>query len=218
MTRNLLWWRGLVLSTIVLCIALALSASSQDKKTSTFANVDFLRIQNEYKAKAALEGDLQAMQNKLDQALARRDTMPFLSEDEHKELDKLYDKAATARTDVEKKRIDDLEKKSQQLNNEIQALRQKPEKDLTDPDRARIKQAEDQWAKAQQNFASMKEARDNQLKQFVATNSDKLLKDVREAVRKVAEQKGLAIVFNSEVAPYAGIDITTPVLSELNKK
>ena len=41
---------------------------------------------------------------------------------------------------------------------------------------------------------------------------------VRAAISKVAEQKGVAVVFNSEVAPYAGNDITPAVVGELNKK
>ena len=218
MARNLIWWRALVLSTIALCIAFAVGASGQDKKPGVYGIVDFERLQNEYKRKTVLEADLQALRNKIEKRLARRDSMPFLSEDEHKELDTLYEKDATQRTDAEKKRITDLEQKSETNNKEINALRQKPEKDLTDADRARIKQAEEQWQKAQQTFAGLKESGDNELRQFITANTSTLKKDVNEAVKKIAEQKGLAIVFNSEVAPYASVDITAQVLSELNAK
>ena len=218
MSRNLIWWRGLVLSTVILCIAFAMQASGQNTKTAGFATVDFERIEGEYKVRASLESDLQALQKKLEQQLARRDTMPFLSADEHKELDKLYEKDATNRTADEKKRIDDLEHKSQKQNTDVNALRQKADKDLTDEDRKKIKDAEAQWAKAQQEFAALKEASDNQLRQFVASNAQKLKKDVNEVIKKVAEQKGLLIVFNNQVAPYAAIDITNQVLSELNSK
>ena len=70
-------------------------------------------------------------------------------------------------------------------------MSKKPEKDLTDPDRARIKQAEEQWQTAQATFAGHKEQGDNELRQFIASNTSTLKKDVNEAVKKVAEQKGL---------------------------
>ena len=218
MARNLIWWRALVLSTVVLCIVFAVGASGQDKKTAVFGIVDFEKLQGEYKRKVTLESDLEALKTRLDKRLARRDTMPFLSEEEHKELDKLNEKAPTERTDTEKKRVTELEQKSEAVNKEINALRQKPEKDLTDADKARIKQAEEQWQKAQQAFAGHKSAGENELRAFITANTSTLKKDVNEAVRKVAEQKGLAIVFNSEVAPYASADITNQVLSELNSK
>src|SRR5688500_2722503 len=218
MARNLTWWRALVLSTIVLCIVFAVGASGQDKKTAVFGIVDFEKLQSDYKRKVTLESDLEALKTRLDKRLARRDTMPFTSEEEHKKLDKLNEKAATDRTDAEKKRITELEQKSEGVNKEINALRQKPEKDLTDADKTRIKQAEEQWQKAQQAFAGHKSAGENELRAFITANTSTLKKDVNEAVRKVAEQKGLAIVFNSEVAPYASADITSQVLAELNAK
>jgi Skp family chaperone for outer membrane proteins len=213
-----MWWRMLVLSTIVLCIVFAVSASGQDKKNAVYGIVDFERLQADYKKKTVLEADLQSLKNTLEKRLARRDTMPFLTEEDHKELDKLNEKAATERSDAEKKRIAEIEKKSEDLNKEIQALRQKADKDLTDADRTRIKQAEEQWQKAQQSFAGVRNAGDEELRKFIQANTTTLKKDVNEAVKKVAEQKGLAIVFNSEVAPYASVDITTQVLSELNAK
>ena len=218
MERNLIWWRALVLSTIVLCIVFAVGASGQDKKPGAYGIVDFERLQADYKRKTTLESDLQALKSKLEKRLARRDSMPFLTEEEHKELDKLFEKDATQRSDAEKNRIKELEQKSETTNKEVNALRAKPEKDLTDADRTRIKQVDEQWQKAQQTFAGMKEAGDNELRQFIVANTSTLKKDVNEAVKKVAEQKGLAIVFNSEVAPYANVDITAQVLSELNAK
>src|SRR5688572_27188492 len=156
MARNLTWWRALVLSTIVLCIVFAVGASGQDKKTAVFGIVDFEKLQGEYKRKVTLESDLEALKNKLERRIARRDVMPFLTEEEHKELDKLNEKAATERTDAEKKRITELEQKSETMSKEVKALQTKPEKDLTDADKTRIKQAEEHWQKAQQAYAAIK--------------------------------------------------------------
>jgi len=198
----------------------AVSASGGPGKAGggDFATVDIAKIQNEYKAKATVESDLKALQDKLDGALQRRDAMPFLSDEDHKELDRLKDKDIAMRTDAEKKKIDDLTTKGNTQFSEIKALQQKSDKDLTEADKKRIKEAEDIYVKAQQSFAAMKEDRDKKLKEFITSNSETLLKNVRQAVAKVAEQKSLSIVFNSELVLYAGVDITAPVIGELNKK
>src|SRR5436190_3119453 len=99
MARNVTWWRGLVLATIALCIVFAVGASGQDKKPAVFGIVDFERLQNEYKKKVTLEADLDALKARLERRLARRDSMPFLSEDEQLELDKINEKEVTQRTD-----------------------------------------------------------------------------------------------------------------------
>lgn len=219
MPQASLWGRAIVLATVVLCIAFALAASGgPDKPSASFATVDIKRLESEYKTKATLEGDLAALQTKLDRALTRRQELPLLPEDDHKTLDQLTEKVATAPNDADKKKIDELTKKGLDRNNEIKALQQKQEKDLSDADKANIKGAEEILVKMNATLGSMKDARDNTLRQFINANSERLMKDVREAVKKIAEQKGIAIVFNSEVALYAGQDITTSVLSDLNKK
>ena len=101
---------------------------------------------------------------------------------------------------------------------EIKALQQKSDKDLSEADKKRIKDAEEAYNKAQQAFNTLKDERDKTLRNYITTNSETLLKNVRQAVSKVAEKQGLSVVFNSEVVLYAGVDITTPVLNELNKK
>ncbi len=214
------WWsRALIGGCVTMCTVFAMAATGKpEKNPGAYATVDFNKIQTDYKAKSAAEAEIRAMQDKLDQALARRDSMPFLTEDEQQELDKLTDKDPTQRTDAEKKRIQELTDKGTQMSNEVKALQQKSDKDLTDADKKRIRDAEQTFVNAQKVFAKMKEDRDSKLKEFATTQSEQLMKSVRAAIARVAEQKGIAIVFNSEVAPYAGIDITSSVLSELNKK
>jgi Skp family chaperone for outer membrane proteins len=221
MSQSLLWMRGLILSCILLCIAFAVRASSApDQKGGglVLATVDYAKIQAEYKLKATMESDIKSLQGQLTKALQRRESMPLLTEAEQQELDKLWEKGADARSDAEKKRMEELKMKGDRLGAEIQALRQKDQKDINDADKKKLKDAEDIFVKAQQAFANKKEESSNKLDQLIKDNSDRLLKNVRSAIAKVAEQKGLTIVFNSEVAPYAGTDITQPVISELNKK
>lgn len=219
MSQSPIWWRVLVLSTVVMCIAFAVRAGGQGgKPANTLATVDFQKIVSESKLRNSISSELQAMRTRFDKQLARRDNMPFLTEAEQKELDAIDLKDVTARTDAEKKRWDELVKKAGDLSNEIQALRQKPEKDLTDADKKKIQEAEQAFVKAQQQYAALRDQLTNEIQQFEKTNSEKLLKEIRTAVAKIAEPKGITMVFNSEVVLYAGVDLTTQVLAEINKK
>ncbi len=220
MSQTTSWWpRVLILGSITMCTAFAVAATgTPEKNPGAYATVDFAKIQGEYKAKASAETEIRTMQDKLDRQLQRRDSMPFLTEDEQKELDRLTDKDVAQRSDAEKKRIEELTNKGVQLSNEVNALRQKQEKDLTDADKKKIRDAEETYVKAQQTFTAMKESRDTKLREYAQSQSEALMKNVRAAIAHVAEQKGVAIVFNSEVAPYAGVDITSSVVTELNNK
>lgn len=227
MSRSLLWMRGLVLSAIVLGIISALGASAKSSRGGgeqgarsdlKMATVDLKEIDDKYLAKKSLETDLENMKAKFQRGIERRQAMPLLSDEEQKALDVIYDKDVAARTDAEKKKLDDLNQRGTALSNEAQALRQKPEKDLTDADKKRMKEVDDSVIKAQQSIGAYQTEADNTLKQFVATKGAEVAKAFKEAVKKVSEKQGLAIVFNAEVAPYAGIDITPQVLAELNKK
>jgi Skp family chaperone for outer membrane proteins len=219
MSQSPVWWRVLVLSTIILCIAFAVNASGQEKKTgNAFATVDFQKVAGEYKNRNTIESELNAMRTRFDAQLARRDNMPFLTEEEHKELDVLMEKDITKRTDAEKKRIEDLLKKGAETSSAIQALRQKPDKDLTANDKTALQDAEQKFVKAQQVYGALKEQLRAQLENKSRGDSEKIIKEIRTAVGKIAEQKGIAMVFDNNVVLYAGVDLTAPVLSELNKK
>ena len=220
MSQSSHWMRGMVLAAIVLCIVFSVRASgTPDKGALVMGVVDFGKVEKQYKLKATVESDLKVMQNRLMGNLSRRNDLPLLTEAEQTELDKLYEKkAAGPLSDAETKRIDEITNKGNQLSAEIRQLQQKDQKDLTDADKKKLRDAEAEFGKAQQILATKKDESDNLLKQFLAEKSEMLDNNVKAAVTKVAEQKGVTIVFSSQVVPYAGTDLTTQVVTELNKK
>src|SRR2546425_4519919 len=122
MSQSLIWMRCLIMSCVLLCIAFAVRASSAtDKGALVLATVDYAKIQAEYKLKATMESDIKSLQGQLTNALQRRDSMPLLTEAEHTELDKLWEKDAAARSAAEKARLDELTVKGNRLGSEIQA-------------------------------------------------------------------------------------------------
>lgn len=218
MSQQVPWWKITVVSSIVLCLALALGASGQGSKSgSTFATVDLQKINAEYKARQLALADFQSLNTKYQAMLQRRDDMWLLTDDEQKQIDAIVDKGAAA-TDADKAKRAELEKKASTLSDEYKALISKPEKDLTADDRQKIQDKQAIYNKAKTEFASLKDDLSAKLAQSDKENSAKLLDTLRKAVAKVAEQKNVSIVFDSQIALYAGSDLTDPVIAELNKK
>ncbi len=216
MSQSPTWWRVLVLSTMVVCLAFALRASGASEKQITFATVDVQKINDNYKLKAVLETQFQQLQAKWQGRLARRQNMPLLTEDEQKQIDAIEEKGPN-QTDADKATLKQLMDKAQQLNNQLVALRQKKESELTDADKAQLATLEAAIAKASDQYNSMQDQMKADLTNFDNQNSDLLVKNIRAAVAQVAKDKGITIVFNNQVVLYSGVDITDQVLAILNK-
>lgn len=219
MDRSIWWWRGLVALVLVLCIAFTLSASAQqgNKTGPLFASIDMVKVNADYKDMQLERTNFEVAAKKLQDQLDRRNTMPLLPEEDHKLLDTLHEKGA-AQTDADKNKIKEMNDKSTKLRGEYETLQTKPDSQLTDADKAKLRQIEADLLKAKQNFAVLKDESENKLREMDKSTSEKLSAKFRTAVQKVAEQKGVAIVFKSDVVAYAGTDLTQAVLSELNKK
>ena len=56
------------------------------------------------------------------------------------------------------------------------------------------------------------------LQQQFADASNKLVKDMRDSVSKIAKEKGYALVLSNDVAWYADADLTDQILTAMNKK
>lgn len=227
MPQPTIWRRVMTLSAISVCTAFALSASAggrraeyADSKTgaATFAVVDFKKLSAKYTARETVEADINAMKAKFNGRLKRRDEMPFLSEEEQKQLDDLYEKAPAAKTDADNNKIKEIETKNRVKSEHIQTLRTKADKDLTEADKTELKDANEIVKNATVTFTKMNDALNAQMNEFGNAKTDELIARLRACIAKVSEQKGFSAVFNNEVAPYAGVDITDQVISELNKK
>lgn len=218
MPQSLTWWRGLVVAVIGLCLALAVNASGQDKKGNLiFASVDVEKVNNEFIARKTIETQMRALDERLKEQLQRRNSMPFLSEDEHKQIDAIEAKDPSERTAAETAKDKELRDKGARLSSEIDALRAKPDDKLTPEEKDRLKKAESDFQTAKTNFEKLQEEYRSTMQKKIDENTDLLMTRFREAVKKVGEAKGVSIVFSSQVALYAGTDLTAAVIAELNK-
>lgn len=221
MRETLGMWRLLVLVCVAVCGAIAVTASGQGTRpaaSGAFGTVDVQRVTNEFMAMKVAQSELQARQTKANARIQRRVNMPFLTEDEHKQLDEIEAKDAAGRSAAETAKARELTDKGMKLSGEIAALAQKPDKDLTDADRQRIKDAEAARARVEQQIASIRDEEDAKLREFGMANQERLTREFRAAVKRVGEKRGLTIVFDVQFAVYAGADITDDVIKDLNAK
>lgn len=213
-------WRAMILAAIVLCIVIAVAATGQGAKPAagaTFGTVDVQRVTKAYKAMQVAQAELTARQNRANARIQRWMNMPYLSEEEHRQLDAIEAKDPASRTAEENAKAKELTDKGMRLSSEIMALMQKADKDLTEEDRQRLRDAETQRTRAQQKIEQIRDEEDNALREFGLSNQEKLTQAFRAAVKRVAEKRGISIVFDVQFAVYAGADLTDDVVKELNK-
>jgi Skp family chaperone for outer membrane proteins len=215
MTHSTAWFRGLVVATIATLILFSLNASGQgDKPQTQFGVVDLQVVSSKSKMSNDLEQQLRAMQEKFRGRLERRQNNPLLTEDEMKQFDELSEKDAP--NDADKKKKDELEKKSKSLLEEYQGLQNK--KEPTAADKTRIEELTKLGRDNQDKLKTLDEKLGNDFQQFRVTKNEEFKKQIKASVAKVADQKKISIVFDSAVALYAGTDLTEAVVKEMDKK
>lgn len=182
---------------------------------SAIGSVDIGRTLMEYKERQKSSEQVQAMRQSLNHVLERlRDSSAvILPEAEATELSKIYEKSAP--TDAEKKRSDDLEKKARSLSDELRGLQNVA--NPSDQQRQRLSELAAQQRKTNDALQNVQSGYEERLQQMDRQLTQKLGEDIKAAVAKVAQDKNLAVVFDSQVALYTSNDITADVLKQLNK-
>jgi Skp family chaperone for outer membrane proteins len=132
-------------------------------------------------------------------------------------MDKLTEKDPAQATAAEKARIEELTKKGQAQVQDFQTRQMKPEKDLSDADKTKLQQDAAAASQSEQKAAALGDKLANELREADSQATSDFTKKIRTATQKVAEAKGISIVFDMQVTWYAGTDITTAVVNELNK-
>lgn len=221
MTGSMAYWRLLVLGCAGVCGVIAVAAFGQGSRPAAaggFGTVDVQRVTKEYKAMQMAQRELETRQLRANGRIQRRMNMPLLTDDEHKQLDEIEAKDPAGRTAEEVAKAKELTEKGMRLSGEVAALAQKPDNQLTDADRQRMREAEASRSRVEGQIASIRDEEDAKLREFGMANQERLTKEFRAAVRRVAEKKNLSIVFDVQVAVFAGADITDDVIKDLNSK
>jgi len=219
-TRGL---RMIVLASIALCIIASLTgAKGQDKNANALkiASVDISRIQDEYTAIKALKQELDNKQAALQTQLQTWQQNQLLSPADQQQLSDLAikEKSANGLSAAEKATQDSLKDKSRKLSEDYQRLSGTAIVNATDQDQTQLKKyialANDTEARATAAKTTLQNDMQAKIKDTAATAQ----KSIKDALDKIAKEKGYAVVFSADVAPYTEYDCTDDVLKLLNKK
>lgn len=197
--------------------ALAPAAFAQKGATSgpAFGSVDSDQVLSESKARqqdiAVLNGMVQGLREVMQKV--QESGGRFLSEAEIKEMADLYQKRTP--TDAEKKRLTDLEAKAKEKSD----LKRRIENTAapTDEQKKQYADLNDLEQKSQGTLKNLNDDFSRTVNNKDIELSNKTILGIRQAVAKVAQEKGLAVVFDSKVAIYTANDITQDVIKAINK-
>ncbi len=183
--------------------------------TAQFGVVDVNKVLNDSKSRTVVAGELQATERSYTAILQRlaQGSARFLSDAEITELAGLYEKAKP--TEIEQKKISQLEEKGDQQKREMTTLQNTPKPD--DAQTARFTLLNDTFEKGGASLQQLNRALSAKLQEKARDAEQKALGVVRVAVAKVAKAKGLSVVFTGDIAIYATVDITDDVVKEVNK-
>ena len=174
--------------------------------------VDVQKVFTEYKLTKTSNTEIETMVQNFKTELDVRKDNKLLTDAQLKELIALKEKPNP--TDADKQQIAQLEGTSKQLDEEMTSLIQKP--DATDQDRARLKQLRDLSNQNEAAGNSLADDYNQQVDKRKSDLSDKITADIKAAIAKVAQQKGMATVVDKIAVLYGGVDITEDVVKVLN--
>ena len=204
--------RGIIVLAGMLLLAVAIAAPALADAAPAFGVVDMERVGKEYKGFEQLQTKYQAfMQDQQDKFNERQKVMMLAEADYTKYFDL---KQAGAPTDANKKALDDLETLSTTRLNRLHDL-----VSVKDRDANQQKEYDELSTLYTKRMAELKDLDDSLMKEVQQKKAD-LTKQadmqVEAAVKVVAEQKKLSIVFIKGALMYGGADITEDVLAKLN--
>jgi len=179
-----------------------------------FGSVDLGKLQNEFKGRQAYEQEINRLQGDFAGIMRRmvQGSAAFLTETEINELSGLYEKQA--QTDADKKRISALEAKGDQQSVQLGQLQNTASPDATQ--QAQLQQLTDAQTKGQRALQAVDRRFAQRIEDKAKELQSKMISELRVATAKVAQQKGLAMVFDGQFALYTQNDITEDVLKILN--
>lgn len=179
----------------------------------TFGSVDINKLQTQSTRRAQDDQDLHSLADRLDKAFKQQAASIILTREEQTELGGLLSKAKP--TEADRARIAILQSQATKAAQDLTDLQQK--KDPTPADTTRLATLTDQYQRGQQALQDVGADYQAQLKALSDKDSAAFTLSVREAIAAVAQQRGLAVVFTSDVAVYTANDITEDVVKRINK-
>lgn len=179
----------------------------------TFGSVDIQKLQTQSAKKAKYDADLHALADRLDTAFKQQAASIMLTKAEQTELGGLLSKAKP--TDQDRTRTAVLQAQGSKTAQELSDLQQA--KAPTPTETARLATLTSQYQAGQAALQEIGDGYQTQLKKLSDQDNTEFTQSVKEAIAAVAQQKGLSVVFTSDIAVYTTNDITEDVVKRINK-
>lgn len=179
----------------------------------TFGSVDISKLQTESSKKARYDTELHSLADRLNTAFTQQAASIMLSKAQQTELGGLLSKAAP--TESDRTRVAVLQAQAGKAAQELTDLQQV--KAPTPADTKRIADLTSQYDAGKATLAEIGDGYQTQLKTLQEKDNTEFTQSVREAIAAVAQQKGLSVVFDSNLAVYTTNDITADVVKRINK-
>jgi len=216
--------RAIVLAAIVLCITISLTgARGQDKNAGLrFANVDPVRLNNDYGAMRTFREDASKRADAFDVEQRVFNSNPLLPEADQKTLLDLTLKenivGGPPLSPSEKDTKAKLVAQSNALYDDAQRLQGTILGNVTEADKKKqdsyIKANADTKLRLDLHQKTIKSDLDQKFQEIDATYQ----KNLKEVLAKTAKDKNYAVIFNNQAVLYAEYDCTDDVLKALNNK
>lgn len=178
-----------------------------------FGSVDITKLQTQSTKKTKYDTELRALADKLQSVFQQQASSLMLSAADQNELGTLL--GSTRPTDSDRARITALQTKADQANQQFISLQQK--KDPTPADTAQLGALTDMNNAAQATLKAIGDGYQARIKKLSDDDNTAFTQSVKEAIAAAAQQRGISVVFTSDIAVYTANDITEDVVKRINK-
>ena len=181
--------------------------------TLVIGSVDINRLQVGSTRKAKYDADLRTLAERLEAALKTQATNLMLDLSDQNELGTLLTNSRPSTSD--QARIATLEAKATANAQRLIDLQQA--KSPTPADTAQLGQLNDLNSNGQKIVQDVAAGYQSRLKKLNDEDTAAFTQAVKEAITATAQQRGLTVVFTSDIAVYTTNDITDDVIKRINK-
>lgn len=220
--QGLFFIRATVFAAIVLGIVASISSRAADDKGGLrIAVVNPGKLIAEYKYAKSAQDQLEKADGEAKLAIQTWSKYWLLTGADQDALVKLLQKEsadAANMTKAEKDQEQGFKTKFDNLFKEYNDLLGKPNGQTTEVDASRLAALNKAKNDTENRIKSKQQDATKEISGKQDEYNQKIDKDVRDALNKVAKEKGMNLVFSSQVVLFADTDITDDVLKHLNAK
>ena len=201
------------LALVSLSMARPAAAAPAAGTQPVFGSVDINKLQQDSSRKAKYDTDLRALADRLDTTFKLQAQSLMLSAADQNELGTLLNTPRP--TDAQRAQVTALQTKAAGNAAQLTDLQQK--KDPTPADTAQLGVLTDMATAGQKIVQDVGTGYQAQLKKLSDDDNAAFTQSVKDAIAATARERGMTMVFTSDVAVYTTNDITDDVIKRINK-